>query len=813
MPLWLKRALQIFGSLIILIIIVFIGLATYVNANKKQLLVSITTELNKNINGSLTVCSMEPTFLKGFPGVSVSLKNVAVRDSLWSKHHHSLLEAKDFDISVNAMALLKGTIEIRRISINDAAVYLFTDSNGYSNTSIFKKKPAQPRSNEDKASPAEIRRFDLNNVRFIMDNRKGNKLFLFAVQDFSGKVDYPSTGWTAAVNLKTLVRSLAFNTKRGSFIKDKLLEGKMDIAYDEDKGIIEVKPNVLNIGEDPFILGATFNIAKDPVDFQIDVSAKSIMWRNASALLAPNITSRLNQFNLGKPFAVKAIIKGNMGAGGDPSIFVNALIKDNQLTSPGGVIDNCNFAGVFTNNFINGNGFTDENSAVKLYRFSGSYSEMPFTIDTAFVYNLAKPVAMGTFRSQFEVAKLNKVLGDDLLKFSKGTANLTLHYQADIVDFKLNKPIIKGLISVKNADLSYVPRNVNFKNTSITLDFKGEDLFIKDIRLQSGKSVVFMEGSIKNFLNLYYTSPDKILLSWKMRSPDIYLGEFMGFLGARKSRVVSRKKSNNTNFSNQINEMLDKGRAEINLRVDRMHYDKFLGKAATADIVLSNEGLSLNNVSLQHAGGSVKLNGKVTQNGKINRFALNTVVSNVNISEFFYSFDNFGQQALTSKNLRGNFFTKTNITGSITNEGKMIKNSINGSIIFDLKKGALVGMESIKNVGKFAFPFRDLDNIKFENLNGKFDIRGEKVKINPMFINSSVLNMNLEGIYSMGKGTNIYLDVPLRNPKKDKEITDKSEVKERRMKGIVVHILATDGEDGKIKFKLIGNKDKTERKI
>jgi len=646
-----------------------------------------------------------------------------------------------------------------------------------------------------------------------MDNRKGNKLFLFAVQDFSGRVDYPSSGWQAAVNLKTLVRSLAFNTKRGSFIKDKLLEGKMDIAYDEDKGIIEVKPNVLNIGEDPFILGAKFNIGIDPVDFTIDVEAKKIKWRSASALLAPNITSRLNKFDLEKPFAVKAIIKGNMGAGGDPSIFVNALIKDNTLTSPGGIIDGCNFAGVFTNNFIDGKGFTDENSAVKLYRFSGSYSEMPFTIDTAFIYNLAKPVAMGTFRSKFEVNKLNKVLGDDLMKFTRGTADLKLHYRADIVDFRLNKPVVTGLVSVKNADVSYIPRNVNFKNTSITLDFKGEDLLIKDIRLQSGKSVVFMEGSIKNFLNLYYNSPEKILLSWKMRSPDIYLAEFMGFLGSRKKRTVSRSRKKDSNFSDQMNEMLDKGRAEINLRVDRMHYDRFLGKAATADIVLSNDGLSLTNVSMQHAGGTVKLNGRVTQNAKSNRFALNTVISNVNISDFFYSFDNFGQKALTSKNLRGNFFTKTNITGSITNEGKMIPQSINGSIIFDLKKGALVGMESIKNVGKFAFPFRDLDNITFDNLNGKFDIRGEKVKINPMFINSSVLNMNLEGIYSMGKGTNIYLDVPLRNPKKDKEIDDKTEVKERRMKGIVVHILATDGEDGKIKFKLIGKKDKAERKI
>lgn len=810
MPLWLKRSIQIFSALIVLIIVIFIGLALYVGANKKELQASITKELNKNLNGNLTIATIEPTFLKGFPNVSVSLKKVEIKDSLWNVHHHSLLTAGDLDISVNTMALLKGTIEIKKVTINDASIYLYTDSNGYSNTSVFKKKPKkEPEVKDDSSSPAQLRRFDLNAVRFILDNRKGNKLFLFAIQDFSGKIDYPSSGWKADVNLKTLVRSLAFNTKRGSFVKDKLLEGKMDIAYNEKAGIIEVKPNVLNIGADPFILGAKFKISKDPVEFSISVEAPGILWKSASALLAPNISSRLNMFNLDKPIFAKAIIEGNMGAGGDPSIFVKAAIKDNTLTGFGGVVDNCNFSGVYTNNFINGKGYTDENSAIKLYHFSGSYKELPFTIDTVFIHNLDKPVATGIFKSQFNVAKLSTVLGTDVLNFTKGTADVKLNYSADIVDFKLNKPMLTGTINVKNADVSYVPRGVNFKNTSISLDFKGPDLLIHDIRLQSGKSVVFMDGSVKNFLNLYYNSPEKILLNWRMHSQNLYLGDFLAFLGARKNSTPIKSKNKSNNFATQMNTMLEKGNAEINLRVDKVHYSRFTGSNATADIFLSENGLNLKNVSLKHGGGSIKLNGKLQQNGRLNNFALNTVVSNVNISDFFYSFENFGLESPTYKNLKGSFFAKTNVTGSIDGQGKLNPGSMNGNVNFDLKKGALLNYNAVKSIGKFAFPFRNLDNITFDNLNGNFDIKGRLVTIKPMMINSSLLNMNLAGVYATtGKGTNILLDVPLRNPKKDEDITDKQELKERRMKGIVIHILATDGEDGKIKFKLVGKKDK-----
>lgn len=243
------------------------------------------------------------------------------------------------------------------------------------------------------------------------------------------------------------------------------------------------------------------------------------------------------------------------------------------------------------------------------------------------------------------------------------------------------------------------------------------------------------------------------------------------------------------------------------MHLDKVIYDKFVASNADAHISMGPSGMVLNNIRVNHGGGFLNMTGNVVQQGGLNRFTLNTKISNVNIREFFYSFNNFGQKSFTHKNLRGYLFSRSRISGSITDQGKIVPRSFNGFVIFDLRKGALLSFDPIKKVGKFAFPFRDLDNITFSNLNGKFDIRGEKVNINPMKISSSVLNMDVAGVYSLGKGTNIALDVPLRNPKKDEDITDKKEIDKRRMKGIVLHILATDGEDGGIKFKWNKNHD------
>ncbi|HEX8607161.1 MAG TPA: AsmA-like C-terminal region-containing protein, partial [Pedobacter sp.] len=426
------------------------------------------------------------------------------------------------------------------------------------------------------------------------------------------------------------------------------------------------------------------------------------------------------------------------------------------------------------------------------------------------INDLNEPIATGVFKSEFDIKNLNKAMGDDILKFGKGTAKVSLAYRANMVDFKLAKPFVKGVVEIKNADVNYVPRSINFTNTNISLNFTDQDLFIKNIRLQSGKSIVYMDGSISNFLNLYYSNPEKILLNWQIRSPQLHLGEFLGFLGSRKT--IKRKTAKNMSFSDDLNQVFEKSRVNMHLQVDKVYYNKFLATNAQADLLLTENGIAIKDVSVKHAGGSLKLNGTVTQKGSVNKFALNTTIANVDIEHFFYSFDNFGLQSPTSKNLRGFLFSKTTIAGSINDQGKLLPNSLYGTVVFDLKKGALLSYEALKSVGKFAFPFRDLDNITFTNLNGKFDIRGQKITINPMQINTSLLNMNIAGVYSMTTGTNIALDVPLRNPKKDEEIIDKKEIRERRMKGIVLHLLATDGEDGKIKIKLNNNREKDKTK-
>lgn len=387
-----------------------------------------------------------------------------------------------------------------------------------------------------------------------------------------------------------------------------------------------------------------------------------------------------------------------------------------------------------------------------------------------------------------------------------------MRYNADVVDYQIHKPVLTGTIQVSGADVTYVPRNLKFTNTSFSLYFGKDNLLLRNIQLMSGRSIVRMDGRVDNFLNLYYNSPEKINLIWNIYSPEVRLGEFLGLLNARAGKRYAPRRSSKINYAAQLQEAFTKGAAEIHLKADKIYYRKFLATSGIANLYLRDNSVIIKNINLRHAGGGIKLNGKLVQNGSYNTFALNSTVSNVNISQFFYSFSNFGLESLTSKNLRGNLSSTARVTGRISNTGDLVARSVNGVVSFNIAKGALLNFEPIKKVGKFVFPLRNLDNIAFYNLGGTFDMRGNLVTIRPMQISSSVLNMDVSGVYSLTKGTNIALAVPLRNPKDDYKITDIEERKKKRMRGIVVHLRAVDDEDGGIKIKLGRDKKKDDDK-
>jgi len=791
-------------SLLAFLLLLFIGLRIYFEQNKDSIMTQINQKINENITGHASIGDVGYKFLIGFPNFTVVLKKVELQDSLYAVHKRSVLKAGEIEVRLNVFGLLHKKVEIDKVVLIDTKIDLFKDKNGVSNSNIFKPKPKskEPKSKTD----TEINEIDFKNVTFISQNLQRNKLFHFDVASLKSKIDYTDDGWKTDLHLDVLSKSMAFSTIKGSFIKDKRVKGKLEVQFSKTKNKIDVLTEGLNIGEDDFDIKASFGLQKEHPIMNINITTK-ILWLNAARLLDPHLYKILSHFNMTKPLEANCSIIGDMNAQGDPEIVVVGKIKDNVLVTAEGETKDCSFIGKYTNNFKNGLGYNDVNSAVIIKDFKGIYEGIPVEIPSAAINNLEKPIATGSLHSKFEVKKLGNIFGDDFVKFNGGMANVDLKFNVDIVSLKISKPRFTGKVNIEKANMLFKSKNLTFQ-TNVLLDFTEKALFIRNIKYQSNKNIVYLDGQIDDFLNLYYDQPEKMIAVLNIKSPYMDVKKFLGVLAYKEKGAEVKKAPTTKADSKKRIALVKKCQVVLNLNLDKMVYSHLTAKNAKINIILNNRRVFVKQGIIETCGGKITFGSQLIPEGELFNVKTNVNIYNVDIPQFLTSFKNFGVTSFQPNNIKGNLSAKTDLSIKMTQNGDLVDESARGNLHYEIKNGSLTDFKPIMKVGKFAFPNRDVRHIVFNDLSGQLNINGSLIDIDYFKVSSNVLNFDVEGIYSLKKGTKLGLVIPLRNPEDDLKIKDKSEREAKRYKGVVVRLLVVDGKNGEMKIKLGSLKDK-----
>ena len=797
------RIIKVFSiCLLASLLFFFIGLRIYFEQNKDSILTDINQKINDNIAGHASIGHIGFKFLIGFPNFTVVLNNVELQDSLYAVHKRSILKAGEIEVRLNVLSLLKKKVNIEKVVLIDTKIDLFKDKNGVSNSNIFKPKSKFKTSKPKSNTETEIGEVDFRNVVFISQNLQRNKLFHFEITSLKSKIQYTDDGFRTDLFLNVFARSMAFNTKHGSFIKDKRVKGKLAVQFYKTKNRIDILTNDLGIGDDDFDIRASFGLQKEHSIMNINIKTH-ILWLNAAHLLDPHLFKILNHFNITKPIDAQCSIIGDMNAEGDPEIIVDAQIKDNVLESPDGTITDCNFTGRYINNFKNGLGNNDVNSAIIVKNFKGNYEGIPVSIPNAAIHNLEKPIAAGDIHTQFDVVKLGNILGEHIFKFTGGIAKVDFKFNVDIVALRISKPKFTGKVDIKNADMLYKPKNLAIQ-TNILLDFTDEALFVRNIKYQAGKNIAFLNGRIDNFLNLYYNNQEKMVAVLNIKSPFMDIKKMIGILAYKEKGTEVKKTIKVTTKADTQKRIaiVQKCQVVLNLNLDKMVYSNLTGKNAKIILVAKNGQFFIRQGAIETCGGKITFASQLIPQGNLFDVKTNVNIATVNIPQFLTSFKNFGIKSFQPQNIKGNLSAKADMSLKMTQNGDLVEGSSRGNLQYTIKNGSLTDFKPIMKVGKFAFPNRDVKHIVFNDLSGQLNMNGSLVKVNYFKVSSNVLNFDVEGIYSFKKGTKLALVMPLRNPANDLKIKDLKEREAKRYKGIVVRLLVVDGKDGEMKIKL-----------
>ncbi|MEO5967411.1 MAG: AsmA-like C-terminal region-containing protein [Ferruginibacter sp.] len=443
----------------------------------------------------------------------------------------------------------------------------------------------------------------------------------------------------------------------------------------------------------------------------------------------------------------------------------------------------------------------DENSKIVVDNFVAKWHGLPVTSPSIEILNLVTPLLTTKINSIFPLTSLNELMGSNVLLFKDGVGVMDLNYSGPVEKNDNTNSFLNGNVSISNGLLTYLPRGVDMTKVSSKILFKDSDIFISNLSTEVLGQQIIMNGEGKKLLSLINSAPQKAIISWNIYSPSLNLTPFSFLLQEKKKKTVNKKGLVET--ANKMDNILEDATLDVTFKSPKIKYKNFTAENVEAKILLLPDMYSLKNISMRHAGGHLNLNGSITGlNKNRHELNLNANFKGVNVQTVFYSFDNFGQKGIESNNLEGKLTAKIKATAVLDKEGKVSPSSINSIIDFSLNDGSLINYEPIKKIQQFVFKQRDFDNIKFAELKDRLEINNGEIKIGKMEIQSSVLTLIVQGLYSNKGNTDISIQVPLSNLKKRAKDFDPQNKGVDKKFGTSVFLRGKTGSDGNVEFKL-----------
>ncbi len=190
-----------------------------------------------------------------------------------------------------------GTISVGRVELESPHLYIYTDSTGYENTSVFRKNdPPKKGAPKNLEYPVVEITDGLLNVE--MENR--HKFFEFEISKLEADINSRSAGalLDIGVRMQVQVHKMTFNTARGSYLAGKPVDGDFSIQFDKEKKILSFDSIALSVDQQPFRFSGKFFFAEAPTPFILHFSTSNLTFRKAASFLADNIQLKLKPYDI-----------------------------------------------------------------------------------------------------------------------------------------------------------------------------------------------------------------------------------------------------------------------------------------------------------------------------------------------------------------------------------------------------------------------------------------------------------------------------------------------------------------------------------
>ena len=742
----LKQLKKVFFYLFLTVLVIVAGLLISVFLFKDRIIQQFVNEANKTLNTPVKIGKIDISVFTDFPNLAIEFTNVYIEDS--HPGNYPLLTADRISFNLNPIEVWRGNYSIRGLSVSGSETNLKINAAGKGNFNVLK----ETKDVKEGTVKFDLREVQLSNTRVDYNDSEANQHHIFNSEKLIASILVTGQLYEIEAVGDAVTKQIGINNSVFLANKNFIIDTKID--YDDAKKEVLFKPSSLKISDSEFTISGNY-LFKEKNLINLKAEGKDTDIQTLLSLMPEETTEKLKKYRSDGDVFFNLALKGEISGKKSPSISVAFGCKNTTLYHPDykTQIKHTNLKGSFASSsitdFSNAELFLSDvngdlndqvfNAKLSIRKFNDPFVTFEFKgdLDAASIFNFY-PIA--------ELTHVEGLLSTDI-SFEGQTA--MLNKKATVQRVKTN-----GAIVMSKLNFAYGSQNIKFKNINGTLQFDNHDLALSNVTGQFENSDFHLNGFFKNIITFLLFENQPIGIETDLKSDFLDVDQLF-------SIAYGEGQSENYRFSISPDVQLN-----FNCDVRRMKYKRFKPTGIKGDLLVKNQVAVSRNITMNAMGGSLTLNGIVdAKNPKAIDVVSSFKLNGIHIDSLFYVFENFYQDFIQDKNLKGQAYADVEMEMVLNEQLHLISPTLIADISANIKNGQLNNFEPLKKLNKYIDD-ESLSKLRFADLKNEIHIENQTIYIPQMDIKSNATDIRLSGTHTFDQHIDYRVVAPLRGKKK-----------------------------------------------
>ena len=714
-----------------------------------QIKAAFIRELNKNLATEVVISEddIQLEVLRHFPYSSVSFSNVAIRES-YPGSKENFLEAGSIRLLFNTVQVLRKNYTVSRIIIEDASVSLERNAGGQINYKFWKDSEGS----DSEEVAIELQEVSFKNVRFAYRDIPSK---VFMTDDINnGKLsgNLQSDKFDLKVDARLFHRDLQVGGDHYLSDQDAHVNGTILVSVPDD--LYTLNNMVLEVAGNKILTNGTVTASKETL-LDLDIAGQDLELEKILQLLPERYAGKIEAIASEGQLSLTAKVLGTASSASTPGIEASFNLHDGTLYHAAAKekIRRVDLQGSYSNGTLH----RASSSSLQLTSLSGEYLGEPIS-GTLSYENFIDPTIRFDFNGRlpasvvfpFLIPGLEDISGSLLIDHFRFAGKIRAENSRRAFTEAPTGRIVMEDVAFKTGD-----EKISLKGTLAT---EGIALRMDDLSLNGWGTDIQFSGTLAQWLPVIVDPQAQLAINGTLQCNSIDLDRMLA-VSSSPSAATAKEPAEKTAASAELWERLS---GTIALRMDQFSYQDLELDNLACDLYF---GRSL--IAFRDIKGSTKL-GKVNMNATFRRmpdrrFMLETIgmISGMDIARLFDSFGNFGQDDLTSKNLKGTadiIIENANMTFDENYELQYPSVYVLAQVA--INDGELIDYKPLEELSGYI-DVDELKHIRFNRMENQIEINKEVITIPAMEVNSSALNLYVTGTHTFDNHINYQFKIRL----------------------------------------------------